>query len=517
MMGCREAVVYWYGFVARELAEKVGIKPSGLWAEVGERVVLGMSVWLGRVDLELVDRNVEFPAGRHAIKQIYPINELTWLGNGTQAALATAQARNDTVSWQAGFTQSGEATAETWATLKKALAFQVNTDDRYFLGSLVCYGGIVSSQEEAQALAEELLGGSMVKMVELAWGGWMFTRPETPNTLALFYPDEKVERLASHFFNDTLPTLGRARAKVLHQFHTIYEHILYPTLSKAEKALTEKLNEKRTLPDDLVAAEKALAEITERYNAFRANWGQFERLKRAVEVNWDNFLLSMEREGIPAGVFHPWQTNLHTITKQLQTDEGFFLTTIQEADRTVSAYQAQVSTLQQSVNKRNETGESPSVTIQDLHRMEAQLVAGQHKILSEVSDVERAILQRLDAQYRAIATNFLDKLDKQQLELIDLVLAASERQELAQWDAEKLISLVQESAMQIKRVRQNTPSGEEWEAMSAFLQQSIGWRQKVKSVIPIVPLVLSLESEVSVDIRQPLRRMWERITKRLNR
>lgn len=153
----------------------------------------------------------------------------------------------------------------------------------------------------------------------------------------------------------------------------------------------------------------------------------------------------------------------------------------------------------------------------ELSGMEGRLAAGQTDIKMEIVSSQEAILQRLDAQHATLIEQFLKPLSQQQLELVDLAMDALDRQEIAKWEGEHLTNLIQESLIHIKRVRETTPNNGEWQAMKDLLEKSMGWQQKLKSTIPIIPMVLSLESEVSVDVWQALQQAWERLAAKVRK
>lgn len=186
-----------------------------------------------------------------------------------------------------------------------------------------------------------------------------------------------------------------------------------------------------------------------------------------------------------------YQSELATLFAEL---EAVGQTTSAEVNNALQALQDEVKAL------RGELGE-----------MGGRLAAGQATIKTKIDSNQLEILQRLDAQHKTIIEQFLKPLSKQQLELVNMVMDAHDRQELAKWEAEHLTNLVQAAVVDIKRVRQNTPSHEQWERVEALLGNQVAWQQKVKGSIPLIPFLLSLESEVSVDVWQALQQAWERM------
>ena len=147
---------------------------------------------------------------------------------------------------------------------------------------------------------------------------------------------------------------------------------------------------------------------------------------------------------------------------------------------------------------------------------EDRLAAGQQTIRQDVAAQRQAILahmDQLDARHAAAIGQMVAQLDAHQLEVVELLLDAADRQQIAQWEAENLTRLAQQALLSLNHQRQG-PDPAQWQRLLALLEQDTAWEQKVLLTLPLIPGILSYESEINVDLMGLLNESWRRLIAR---
>lgn len=152
-----------------------------------------------------------------------------------------------------------------------------------------------------------------------------------------------------------------------------------------------------------------------------------------------------------------------------------------------------------------------------LSQMEEKLVEEHAATRRTTTEQTRALLARVDERHEATIAVLLHRLDEQQLETVTLLLDAADRQEVARWEGEQLLVLVQQALTDLERLRRGQPDAQQWEGLLAALQQEAGWQQKLKLTIPLVPGLLEFESEAAIDVWEPLQAAWARLRAKAGR
>jgi hypothetical protein len=77
-----------------------------------------------------------------------------------------------------------------------------------------------------------------------------------------------------------------------------------------------------------------------------------------------------------------------------------------------------------------------------------------------------------------------------------------------------LFLLSQQALVELHRLRQGLPDGEQWQTVLGLLQREMGWQQKLKLTLPLIPGILAFESEAGVDVIPALRESWQKLVDR---
>ncbi len=181
------------------------------------------------------------------------------------------------------------------------------------------------------------------------------------------------------------------------------------------------------------------------------------------------------------------------------TKEAAALTPLTSQTPELNAMQQSLDTLHQKMDALS----------QQLSQVDRNLTGGQVNIMAH--------LKKLDHQQQTYYQALTQRLDKHQLELVDLLLDAADKQQIAQWDAAHLTLMTQQALVDLHRLRENQPDAAQWQSLIALLGQETTWDHKLKWTLPIIPGILSYENEASLDILPTLREAWERLRNRVKK
>lgn len=190
---------------------------------------------------------------------------------------------------------------------------------------------------------------------------------------------------------------------------------------------------------------------------------------------------------------------------------------IEREKQTMARYEQEAAALNRLM------GEQPAAIQDNLAALHQKLDALSHQL----AEVDRKVtggqvnimahLVRLDRQQHAHYLALTQRLDHNQLELVELLLDAADKQQITQWDAASLTLMTQQALVDLHHLRQNQPDAAQWQSLTTLLAQDATWEQKLKLTIPLIPGLLAYETEGALDILPTLREAWDRLRNRLRR
>lgn len=195
----------------------------------------------------------------------------------------------------------------------------------------------------------------------------------------------------------------------------------------------------------------------------------------------------------------------YEINRQKETIAGYR----QESDQIQTTLPAIAAPESDAVQKQlDDMNKQLSAISQQIDNAETRLVAGQKEIRDDIRQQQEAILAHIDAQHRQTIAVLVNKMDADQLELTELLLDAADNQQIAQWQAEQLTLLTQQTLVDLKQLRQNQPDAAQWDNILDALASQTGWEQKLKLTVPLIPGILEFESEMAMDVVPALKQAW---------
>jgi len=191
---------------------------------------------------------------------------------------------------------------------------------------------------------------------------------------------------------------------------------------------------------------------------------------------------------------------------------------IERQRESLTRYQQEYDELQKQV-----TGE-PSAEMVDtadlLRQMDAKLddvLEGQESMQDDLKDLRKTLLARFDTSEQAIISAIVQRLDQNQLATVQSILDEIETHSVPQNELQETLSALQQALLEIRQTGLNdSQMVREVENLSAVVDDpKLDVTHKLKVSIPIIPLILSYETEVELKSGLNLKTAWQRLKVRV--
>ncbi len=167
------------------------------------------------------------------------------------------------------------------------------------------------------------------------------------------------------------------------------------------------------------------------------------------------------------------------------------------------------------------TGEPPAGmqdTADMLRQMDAKLdglVWGQKTIQDDLEDFRKTLLDRFDANEQTIISTVVQRLDQNQSATVQSIIDEIETRPVPESEIQETLSAVLQALSEIK---QNEAGHYDPQLVSEATNLSemvddpkLDVNHKLKVSIPIIPLILSYETEVGLKSKLNLKTAWQRL------
>lgn len=193
---------------------------------------------------------------------------------------------------------------------------------------------------------------------------------------------------------------------------------------------------------------------------------------------------------------------------------------IERQRESLSRYQQEYDDLQKQV-----IGEPPAEmqdTADMLHQMDAKLdglLVGQKVIQDDLKDFRKTLLARFDTSEQTVITAIVERLDKGQLVTVQSILDGMEVNRVPESELQDTLNAVQQSLSEIKQNEAGYYDSQlvrDIESLSDTVDDPrLDVSHKLKVSVPIIPLILSYETEVGLKSGLNLKAAWEVLTERV--
>ena len=184
----------------------------------------------------------------------------------------------------------------------------------------------------------------------------------------------------------------------------------------------------------------------------------------------------------------------------------------------LSSYQQEYDELQKQV-----TG-VPSAEMEDtanlLRQMDAKLddvLSGQKVMQKDLNDLRKTLLARFDASEQVIISTIVQRLDQNQLATVQSILDEIETHRVPENELQETLSTLQQALLEIRQTGLNDLQlMTEAKSLSDVVEDpKLDVNHKLKVSIPIIPLILSYETEVELKSGLNLKAAWQRLKARV--
>ena len=193
---------------------------------------------------------------------------------------------------------------------------------------------------------------------------------------------------------------------------------------------------------------------------------------------------------------------------------------IERQRESLTRYQQEYDELQKQV-----TG-VPSAEMVDtadlLRQMDAKLddlLAGQENMQDDLNDLRKTLLARFDTSEQAIISAIVQRLDQNQLATVQSILDEIEAHSVPENELQETLSAIQQALLEIRQTERGLYDSQlmsEAKDLSEMVDDpKLDVNHKLKVSVPIIPLILSYETEVELKSGLNLKAAWQRLKARV--
>ena len=193
---------------------------------------------------------------------------------------------------------------------------------------------------------------------------------------------------------------------------------------------------------------------------------------------------------------------------------------IERQRESLTRYQQEYDELQKQV-----TG-VPSAEMVDtadlLRQMDAKLddlLAGQENMQDDLNDLRKTLLARFDTSEQAIISAIVQRLDQNQLATVQSIVDEIETHSVPENELQETLNTIQQALLEIRQTEiglYDSQLTSEAKDLSEMVDDpKLDVNHKLKVSVPIIPLILSYETEVELKSGLNLKAAWQRLKARV--
>ena len=193
---------------------------------------------------------------------------------------------------------------------------------------------------------------------------------------------------------------------------------------------------------------------------------------------------------------------------------------IERQCESLTRYQREYDELQKQV-----TGEPPAGmgdTADLLRLMDAKVdnvLKGQKVMQDDLNDFRKIMLARFDVSEQAIITAIVQQLDQNQLETVQSILDEIETHRVPENELQETLNSLQQALLEIRQEERGLYDSQLVSGAKNLSEvvdnPKLDVNHKLKISVPIIPLILSYETEVELKSGLPLKAAWQGLKARV--
>jgi cytochrome c556 len=156
--------------------------------------------------------------------------------------------------------------------------------------------------------------------------------------------------------------------------------------------------------------------------------------------------------------------------------------------------------------------------IQHLKQGQQLIVQKQDETLAAIDRVRHEISMKIEDSYRSLALNLLLALDEQEVRVVGAIIDGIEKNQLSEKEMAEALKAIQTGYAELQAksllVSSTTGGAEDTKQLpQVWNSPDLNAGGKLKLSIPLIPAILSYETELSVSVKQSLSLLWGRFFK----
>jgi hypothetical protein len=171
------------------------------------------------------------------------------------------------------------------------------------------------------------------------------------------------------------------------------------------------------------------------------------------------------------------------------------------------------------VQHKQVTGDLPAWmqdTSDQVRQIDAKLddvLSGQKVMQDDLKDLRKTLLARFDASEQAIISTIVQRLDQNQLATVQSIVDEIETHSVPENELQETLSALQQALLEIRQTGLNDSQlmTEATDLSEMVDDPKLDVNHKLKVSIPIIPLILSYETEVELKSGLNLKTAWQRL------
>ena len=159
--------------------------------------------------------------------------------------------------------------------------------------------------------------------------------------------------------------------------------------------------------------------------------------------------------------------------------------------------------------------------LQVLKQRQQQIISKQDETLMAVWQARNAILKRITTVYQDSMRVLLSALDEQETNIVQAIVEDIDQKQLTEIEMTELLTAIQQGYTELQQ--KALPISPAYEVSQETKKLPQVWNSpdistggKLKLSIPIIPKILTYETDLSVNVKESLNGFWKKFKKKLN-
>ena len=193
---------------------------------------------------------------------------------------------------------------------------------------------------------------------------------------------------------------------------------------------------------------------------------------------------------------------------------------IERLRESLTSYQQEYNELQKQVTGQPSAGMEDTADM--LQRMDSKLdsvLRGQKDMQDDLNDFRKIMLARFDVGEQAIITAIVQQLDQNQLETVQSILDEIETHRVPENELQETLNSLQQALLEIRQKERGLYDSQLVSGAKNLSEvvddPKLDVNHKLKVSVPIIPLILSYETEVELKSGLNLKAAWQGLKARV--